>query len=549
MQTPRSRRLSAVLAAAASSLGIAAGLAPPASADDASTLTIVGTSDVFDSNLVQSVLKPGFELSHPGVTLNYVSQGTGQAISTAEGGGASALIVHAASLENQFVAAGYSLEPFGRAIFYGDYVLVGPTSDPAGVLTNAPHDIAGAFERIANEATTNNDVNFVSRGNTSGTTVQEHAIWAQTTGVTLCNVSQANGLGSAPSTSTGDCASPPAYPSWYHATLANQAANLLNADTCNYSGGNCYTLTDRGTFQYLESQSSLHNLHIVTSNNSASAPGGSTELVNTFHAYAVNPAKFSNDPNVHINSTGATEFLDWVTSPAAQAAVGAYLANNPAGAPFLPDAAPQITHTAFPTSVVGGHSFTVSGTVSNVVPGTPPLAGKRVNLVGTPPGGTTTTVAHTTTDSTGHYSLTFTPFFRRTYAVATPAITQLEYPDLSPQFSDLLHSASTPTSAPVDVTGTIMLSGLHAGKGVIGGTAALQPPVRGDNAQLKLYGARVSSPQKPLKFVAELPLAPNASSRKFTFHLAPGKWHVQVRYVNPGYITTASTVVRTVTVS
>ena len=30
-------------------------------ADDASTLTIVGTSDVFDSNLVQAVLKPGFE--------------------------------------------------------------------------------------------------------------------------------------------------------------------------------------------------------------------------------------------------------------------------------------------------------------------------------------------------------------------------------------------------------------------------------------------------------------------------------------------------------
>src|SRR6476661_9650985 len=80
------------------------GVSSPATADDSSTVTVVGTSDVFDSNLVQSVLKPGFEAAYPQYHLNYVSKGTGAAIAYAEAGTASGLLVHAASLENQFVA-------------------------------------------------------------------------------------------------------------------------------------------------------------------------------------------------------------------------------------------------------------------------------------------------------------------------------------------------------------------------------------------------------------------------------------------------------------
>jgi tungstate transport system substrate-binding protein len=107
-------------------------------------VTVVGTSDASDSNLLSAVLKPAYPQYH----LNYVSLGTGAAINYAKAGSASALLVHAASLENQFVAGGYSDEPYGRATFYGDYVLLGPASDPAGVLANAPHGIVTAFERI-----------------------------------------------------------------------------------------------------------------------------------------------------------------------------------------------------------------------------------------------------------------------------------------------------------------------------------------------------------------------------------------------------------------
>ena len=77
---------------------------------------------------------------------------TGLAIQEAESGtgGPSALIVHAPSLENQFVAGGFSdNNQYGNAIFTNDFVLAGPTSDPAGVGANAAHSIAQAFADIA----------------------------------------------------------------------------------------------------------------------------------------------------------------------------------------------------------------------------------------------------------------------------------------------------------------------------------------------------------------------------------------------------------------
>ena len=248
------RRWSAVLTAVSAALTatLTAGALTAAHADDSSTLTVVGTSDVYDSNLVQSVLKPGFQAAYPQYTLNYVSKGTGAAISYAEAGTASALLVHAPALENQFVASGYSLEPAGRAIFWGDFVLLGPASDPAHIMTNDPHNIAQAFEDIA-AAGAAGTANFVSRGGTPGTTVAEHAIWALTSGVSTCNVSAANGGGTVPSTTTGDCPTTATPPSWYHTTGLTQGPNVLNADACNgYSTSNdCYVLTDRCTYNYL----------------------------------------------------------------------------------------------------------------------------------------------------------------------------------------------------------------------------------------------------------------------------------------------------------
>src|SRR5690348_17066910 len=89
-----------------------------ASADSSSSLTIVGTSDVSDSGLSANLLQPAFKAAFPQFSYRFIGSASGTAINTAESGsqGASVLIVHAPSLENQFVAGGFSQEPFGRAI-------------------------------------------------------------------------------------------------------------------------------------------------------------------------------------------------------------------------------------------------------------------------------------------------------------------------------------------------------------------------------------------------------------------------------------------------
>ena len=185
-----------------------------AGADTSSTLTIVGTSDVSDSGLIPNVIQPQFNQQHPEFTFKYVGSATGAAIQSAENGtgGPSALIVHAPSLENQFVANGFSYNnQYGNAIFTNDFVLGGPTGDPAGVGSNAANNIAQAFADIA-AAGNNGTATFLSRGGTttaSGTTVEEHTLWAlvnssglRPSSLVLCTVSAADGGGMTPIKST-----------------------------------------------------------------------------------------------------------------------------------------------------------------------------------------------------------------------------------------------------------------------------------------------------------------------------------------------------------
>lgn len=422
-------------------------LAQPATADTPDKLTLVGTSDVFDSNLVQTVLEPGFEAAFPQYDLQYVSRGTGAAIAYAQSGAASAMIVHAAALENQFVADGYSLEEYGRAIFWGDFVLLGPASDPAGVLQgDSTYDIRHAFEKVA-AAGEAGEANFVSRGGTPGTTVQEHAIWAETTGVQTCEVSAANGGGTTPSTATGACANPVPLPDWYHSTGLTQAPNVLNGDVCNYDGGGCYVFTDRGTFQYLQSTGQITTLQIHTRPDATGDAALSNLLVNSFHAYGINPAAFT-DPDVQINTAAATAFLNWITSPAVQREIGMFLSEETGGdPPFLPSAAPNLKITsALPAKINGGKKITVKGTLSNEVPGTPALSKVPVKLMARPasaPGATPTQVKTAKTGAKGGFTITYTPKASQIYSIQVDGITQVVNDQLDPIFGDILQ----PTSA------------------------------------------------------------------------------------------------------
>jgi tungstate transport system substrate-binding protein len=550
--TPARAAIAAIAAVAAVTL------APAVShADTTTTVTVVGTSDVFDSGLIQNVIEPGFEAAYPQFTLNYVSQGTGAAIAYAEAGTASALLVHAASLENQFVASGFSEEQYGRAIFYGDYVLLGPKSDPAGVMSNgAPsHDIVTAFQKIAAAGALGN-ANFVSRGGTPGTTVQEHAIWALTTGVPTCPVSSTSGGGAVPDQTGGSsCTTPgPVLPAWYHTTGQTQGPNIVTGDACNFPSDNknCYVFTDRGTFQFLQSEGALSNLQVVANNNAANAVGGPDLLINSFHAYAINPnaAAFVGMPNVQINLPGATAFLNWLTSAAGQKAVTAYQPQDPS---FIGDARPAITTSALPSTVKSGKKLTVTGTLTNVVPGTPPLAGVQMKLTAKIGGSSSaTTVATATTTASGKFTVSYVPTANaKSYTVSSPAISQIESappaPVLSPPFGDLLQATSKNLGSST-VTGVPAITKVTSKNGLVTVKGTLSPTVKGSGATLRLYAGKASASGQ--QFVTSQTLKNGAKTFQIKVKLRKGvTWKVIVKYVNSGQIASGYSGTRSVHVT
>jgi tungstate transport system substrate-binding protein len=522
-----------------------------ARADTPSTLTVVGTSDVQDSGLMPDLIAPKFKQVFPQYTLKYVSVGTGVAISDAESGVASALLVHAASLENQFVAQGYSRERFGRAVFYGDYVLLGPASDPAGVLSNAPHDMASAFARIA-AAGAASKADFVSRGGTPGTTVQEHAIWALdagTAGLNLCTVSSANGGGEAPSTASGACPTASANPTWYHTTGQTQGPNIETGNTCNFpnaiaNGGNdCYVFTDRGTFQCLTSatcaggSAAPTNLKIVTRDNSATAKGGETLLINSFHAYAINPARFAGNPSVQINSTAARDFLNFITSPGVQAELKTFLGGT-SGPPFIADAAPLITASRLPAKVPGAKKITVTGTIANAVPGTPALAGKLVSVSEVAGLAATIPIASTRTNAAGAYSITFSPPNTGSYQVTTPPISQIENSSLNPVFGDLLQAAATAASK-ITVQGSVQGVSVKALPGRVLMTGSVLPGSGHANASVALLAR--SGKKGAFRKIATSSLGSLDRSFAVSASLKAGTWSVELRFQDPGQVLSTTT--------
>jgi ABC-type tungstate transport system permease subunit len=537
-------------------------VATPAAAATTAAVNIVGTSDVSDSNLIQSVIAPGFAAAYPRYTLNYIPKGTGAAITYAESGAADGLIVHAESLENQFVAPGgsqpsYSNEPAGRAIFYGDFVLLGPSNDPAHVITDDPHDIVDAFKAIANAGAAGN-ADFVSRGGTPGTTVEEHQIWQFLTdsrgtstvpGLTFCQLSAANGGGYSPSTASGACPATISYPGWYHATGLTQGPNVEAGDTCNFTnatkaGNNdCYVLTDRGTFDYLESTHAISKMQVVTRDDSATAPGGSTLLTNYFHGYAINPAAVPANSNIDV--TGATDFLDYLTSPAAQTAVSAYLTGiNGDTAPFTGDAAPVVTASEPKTPMQGGTKQTIHGQLINVAPATPALASQPVKLTVTHQG-VTTTAGTATTDATGHYSLSFKPTTSGMYQVQSAQLTQVENASLTPTFSDLLAPSSVPVgNLVVKAHPAITKVSVHNSTLTVRGPLHPLVLLMTGTLSLQLEAPGASS----FKKVKTESVAKGTKTFTLTAHLAkPGKYKFTIKYAIAGQVSGGSTTPRSIT--
>jgi hypothetical protein len=220
---------------------------------------------------------------------------------------------------------------------------------------------------------------------------------------------------------------------------------VVAANACTVSTGpnTCYVLTDRGTYDFLASgqdpAGSIQSLKVQTRGPlDKGAPGGASALVNYFHAYILNPSKVPN-----VNLTAAQDFVKLLTSPALQAKLKTYLSHtsDPAGAPFVASATPQLT-VRFPRTAVKGELITVKGTLVNAETGYPALKGETVT-VSRLAGDRQVRVARGKTRAGGAFTIKFKPSKTGKYLATTGQLNVVEDRSLSPVFGDILQPAAT----------------------------------------------------------------------------------------------------------
>ena len=242
------------------------------------TVILSTTTSTQDSGLLD-VLVPMFERT-TGYSVKTVSVGTGQALALAARGEADVALVHAPSLEKQYVADGKMHNR--RLVMYNDFVLIGPAEDPAGVKGMAK--VAEALKKIAGAQS-----RFVSRGDKSGTHVLELGLWKQ--------------AGVEPKGA------------WYIESGQGMGQTLAIANE-----RSAYTLTDRATFLAFQQRVKLPIL-----------VEKDRPLLNVYSVMEVNPA---NGPRV--NAAGGKAFADFMVSPDAQTAIKSFGVSKYGQALFVP---------------------------------------------------------------------------------------------------------------------------------------------------------------------------------------------------------------------
>jgi tungstate transport system substrate-binding protein len=248
----------------------------PAAAAAPSKMILATTTSTADSGLLDNIL-PDFQQRFNAV-VDVVAVGTGQALEIGSKGDADVVLVHSRSGEDKFVADGNAKERFD--VMYNDFIVVGPSDDPAGVAGMAL--AKEAFQAIADAGQP-----FASRGDNSGTHSKEKAIWA-----------------SIPITPTAEMG-------WFNSLGQGMGDTLIFA---NEAGA--YTLTDRGT--YLAMRDKLPDLAILVGGENL-AENQDKVLLNPYGVLAVNPEKHPG-----ANAVLAVQFVEWLTSVEVQRMIGEY---------------------------------------------------------------------------------------------------------------------------------------------------------------------------------------------------------------------------------
>jgi len=134
---------------------------------------IVSTTTSLYETGVLVALKGDFEKLNPSLNISFISQGTGLAIQTAMRGDADMILVHDPVREEEFLEDGFGLNR--KIIAYNFFVIVGPNEDPAEV-KGLP--VIEALLKIK-EAGEKGLIEWVSRGDDSGTHSKEKSLWKE----------------------------------------------------------------------------------------------------------------------------------------------------------------------------------------------------------------------------------------------------------------------------------------------------------------------------------------------------------------------------------
>ena len=228
-------------------------------------ITMASTTSTEQSGLFKHLLPEVKKATN--VEVRVVAVGTGQALDMARRGDADIVFVHDQAAEEKFVAEGFGLKRF--PVMYNDFVIVGPKSDPAKATGK---DVTAALRKIADA-----QVPFASRADKSGTHAAELRYW-KSAGIEPKGV-------------------------WYRETGSGMGPTLNTA-----AGMNAYALTDRGTWLSFKNRGDL-----------AILVEGDVKLFNQYGVMLVNPSKHS-----HVKKGAAQKVLDYLISPAGQAAIAGY---------------------------------------------------------------------------------------------------------------------------------------------------------------------------------------------------------------------------------
>ncbi|MCY0868130.1 MAG: substrate-binding domain-containing protein [Desulfurococcus sp.] len=201
------------------------------------------TTSLYQTGLLDA-LAGEFRKINPNVVIDFIPVGTGEALKRAAGGDACLVLVHAPSLERTYMSDG--VIEYQKIFAYNYFIIVGPSSDPAGV--GSAKSAIEAFQKIyaAGEA---GKALFISRGDNSGTHVKELELWRKA------------GLN-------------PEGKQWYIEAGQGMGQTLVMSDE-----RGAYTLSDIGTYLKYKKEGRIPSIKELFS--------GDENLINIYSAYLV----------------------------------------------------------------------------------------------------------------------------------------------------------------------------------------------------------------------------------------------------------------------